>query len=64
MLPCRMSCGAYHDGCHKDCESWHDFQARQNEERAAKKDYMRYHNARCAEIARQLRALQAKRRAW
>lgn len=64
MLPCRIVCEAYHDGCHKDCASWKDYLERQSAEREAKKRYITYHTARCAEITRQFRALQTKRRAW
>lgn len=64
MLPCRIGCEAYHDGCHKDCASWKDYLERQSAEREAKKCYITYHTARCAEITRQFRALQTKRRAW
>lgn len=43
MLPCRIGCEAYHDGCHKDCASWKDYLERQIAEREAKKRYITYH---------------------
>lgn len=29
MLPCQSDCPSFHDGCHKSCAYWREFQARQ-----------------------------------
>ena len=34
-------------GCHKSCGLWREFQAEQQEQRAAKKRYLQYHTQRC-----------------
>lgn len=57
MLPCRSGCTAYCDGCHKSCARWQEFQARQREQRQAKKDYLAHYNEVCACMTRQLRAI-------
>ena len=64
MLPCQSACTAFHSGCHKDCAQWRAFQEEQRLQREAKKRYLQYHTVRCAQTARQLIGLQARRPAW
>ena len=62
MLPCQTGCAGYQDGCHKHCPVWSSLQASQKSQREAKKEYLRYHSARCAQTLRQLRAMQPHNR--
>lgn len=64
MLPCQTSCLSYRNGCHKTCGRWKKFQAEQQVQREAKKRYLQYYSARCAQTTRQFLALQARRPAW
>ncbi|HIW17068.1 MAG TPA: hypothetical protein H9689_06350 [Firmicutes bacterium] len=64
MLPCQDKCSAYCSGCHKTCMRWRRFQEEQRIQREEKKSYLQYHAERCAETARQLRRIQARRPAW
>lgn len=64
MLPCQSTCAAFHSGCHKDCPQWRAFQEEQRLQREAKKRYLQYHTTRCAQTARQLISLQARRPSW
>ena len=64
MLPCQTRCASYQPGCHKTCARWRRFQAEQRTQREAKKRYLQYHTVRCAQTARQLIGLQARRPAW
>lgn len=57
MLPCQPGCPAYCDGCHKNCAHWREFQARQREQRQAKKRYLDYYNEVCSCMTRQLRTI-------
>ena len=64
MLPCQSSCPRYREGCHKTCPQWRQFQAEQQAQRQAKKEYLQFHNALCAQVVRQCRAIQCRRMAW
>ena len=64
MLPCSGGCPSYHEGCHKTCARWQAFQAQQQAQRQAKKEYLQVHNALCAQVVRQYRAIQCRRMAW
>ena len=64
MLPCQLTCAAYHSGCHKNCEYWRLFQEEQKAQRAAKKRYLQYYGPRCAQTVQQLLNIQAKRPVW
>ena len=64
MLPCQSNCPAFHEGCHKTCPSWQQFQEEQRVQRQAKKRYLQYHSLRCAQTVRQLLNLQARHPAW
>ncbi|MFR6624807.1 MAG: hypothetical protein ACLURW_00435 [Flavonifractor plautii] len=59
MLPCQSQCPSYHSGCHKSCACWKAFQERQ-----AKKKYLKFYGALCAQSLRQLTAGQSRRPAW
>ena len=48
MLPCQSKCPSYREGCHKTCPQWRQFQAEQQAQRQAKKEYLQFHNALCA----------------
>ena len=45
MLPCQSKCPSYREGCHKTCPQWRQFQAEQQAQRQAKKEYLQFHNA-------------------
>ena len=64
MLPCQSKCTSYREGCHKTCPQWRQFQAEQQAQRQAKKEYLQFHNALCAQVVRQCRAIQCRRMAW
>ncbi len=64
MLPCQSTCAAYQCGCHKTCARWQTFQEEQRVQREAKKRYLQYHTARCAQATRQYLSLQVRRPAW
>ena len=64
MLPCRPGCPSYQEGCHKTCAQWQLFQEEQRAQRQAKKQYLQFHNALCAQVVRQCRAIQCRRMAW
>ena len=64
MLPCQSGCPAYHEGCHKTCGAWRQFQAQQTAQRQAKKQYLQFYNALSAQVVRQYRAIQCRRMAW
>lgn len=50
MLPCQTTCSAYCAGCHKTCSRWRALQARQQEERQRKKEYLRRANEACRQM--------------
>ena len=50
MLPCQSQCPSYHSGCHKSCACWKAFQERQRLQRQAKKKYLKFYGALCAQI--------------
>ena len=56
MLPCQSQCPSYHSGCHKSCACWKAFQERQRLQRQAKKKYLKFYGALCAQSLRQLTA--------
>lgn len=60
MLPCQEKCAEYQCGCHKTCVRWRMMQEEQRIQREAKKEYMKYHSVRCAQMARQLLSLQVR----
>ena len=62
MLPCQTGCPSYREGCHKTCPQWRLFQEKQRAQRQAKKQYL--HNALCAQVVRQCRAIEYRRIAW
>lgn len=64
MLPCQSGCPAYHEGCHKTCGAWRQFQAEQSAQRQAKKQYLQFYNTLSAQVVRQFRAIQCRRPAW
>ena len=64
MLPCRPGCQSYQEGCHKTCAQWQLFQEEQRTQRQAKKAYLQFHNALCAQVVRQCRAIQCRRLSW
>ena len=64
MLPCQSKCPSYREGCHKTCPKWRQSQAEQQAQRQAKKEYLQFHNALCAQVVRQCRAIQCRRMAW
>lgn len=64
MLPCQSDCPAYKNGCHKTCAHWQAFQAQQQVQREAKKEYLKFHTEQCLSVARQLRALAVRRPMW
>ena len=64
MLPCQSQCPSYHSGCHKSCACWKAFQERQRLQRQAKKKYLKFYGALCAQSLRQLTAGQSRRPAW
>ena len=64
MLPCRPGCLSYQEGCHKTCAQWQLFQEEQRAQRQAKKQYLQFHNALCAQVVRQCRAIQCRRVTW
>ena len=64
MLPCRPGCPSYQEGCHKPCAQWQLFQEEQRVQRQAKKQYLQFHNALCAQVVRQCRAIQCRRVTW
>ena len=64
MLPCRPGCPSYQEGCHKTCAQWQLFQEEQRAQRQAKKQYLQFHNALCAQVVRQCRAIQCRRVTW
>ena len=64
MLPCQNQCASYCEGCHKTCAWWRAFQEGQRAQRQAKKEYLQFHNALCAQVVRQCRAIQCRRMAW
>ena len=59
MIPCQQTCSAYHEGCHKQCARWAEFQQHKRMERQAKKDYLNYYNELCSAVARHFRAIGA-----
>ena len=61
MLPCQSQCPSYHSGCHKSCACWKAFQERQRLQRQAKKKYLKFYGALCAQSLRQLTAGQSRR---
>ena len=64
MLPCQSQCPSYPSGCHKSCACWKAFQERQRLQRQAKKKYLKFYGALCAQSLRQLTAGQSRRPAW
>ena len=60
MLPCQSQCPSYHSGCHKSCACWKAFQERQRLQRQAKKKYLKFYGALCAQSLRQLTAGQSR----
>jgi len=69
MLPCQSQCPSYHSPptpspCHKSCACWKAFQERQRLQRQAKKKYLKFYDALCAQSLRQLTAGQSRRPAW
>ena len=64
MLPCESQCPSYHSGCHKSCACWKAFQERQRLQRQAKKKYLKFYGALCAQSLGQLTAGQSRRPAW
>ena len=64
MLPCRPGCPSYQEGCHKTCAQWQLFQEELRVQRQAKKQYLQFHNALCAQVVRQCRAIQCRRVTW
>ena len=64
MLPCQTGCPSYREGCHKTCAQWQLFQEKQRVQRQAKKQYLQFHNALCAQVVRQCRAIQCRRVTW
>ena len=57
MLPCQSDCPSFHDGCHKSCAYWREFQALQAVQRQAKKSYLHYYNELCFCMTKQLRTI-------
>ena len=49
---------------HKSCACWKAFQERQRLQRQAKKKYLKFYGALCAQSLRQLTAGQSRRPAW
>ena len=47
MLPCRKSCTAYCEGCHKTCPRFRALQDQQHRELLQKKEYLRRANESC-----------------
>ena len=64
MLPCRSTCPLYQCGCHKSCARWQTFLETQNAQREAKKRYLQFYTAQCAQMTRQYAAMQTRRPAW
>ena len=64
MLPCQTGCPSYREGCHKTCPQWRLFQEKQRAQRQAKKQYLQFYNALCAQVVRQCRAIEYRRIAW
>ena len=64
MLPCQNTCPNYQHGCHKSCAAWKELQERQRLQRQAKKKYLKFYGALCAQSLRQLTAGQSRRPAW
>lgn len=50
MLPCQTGCPSYREGCHKTCPQWRLFQEKQRAQRQAKKQYLQFYNALCAQV--------------
>ena len=61
-LPNRLS--VLPGGCHKTCPQWRLFQEKQRAQRQAKKQYLQFYNALCAQVVRQCRAIEYRRIAW
>ena len=64
MLPCQTKCPNFYSGCHKSCDAWAAFQRRQAQERQAQKQYLKFYDALCAQVARQYQAMQSRRPVW
>ena len=64
MLPCQTGCPPYRKGCHTTCPQWRLFQEEQRAQRQAKKQYLQFYNALCAQVVRQCRAIEYRRIAW
>ena len=64
MLPGQTGCPSYREGCHKTCPQWRLFQEKQRAQRQAKKQYLQFYNALCAQVVRQCRAIEYGRIAW
>lgn len=61
MLPCQTTCSEFQCGCHKTCLRWKTFQDEQRDQCRAKKQYLRFYGALCAQVARQYKSMQARR---
>ena len=65
LLPVTISSiEGYREGCHKTCPQWRLFQEKQRAQRQAKKQYLQFYNALCAQVVRQCRAIEYRRIAW
>ena len=58
MIPCRVSCPHFCEGCHKTCATCKRFQEQQVLVRRRKKAYLDYHKEVCNTIIRQCYRLQ------
>ena len=65
MLPCQTGCPSYREGLPQDLPlSGGCFQEKQRAQRQAKKQYLQFYNALCAQVVRQCRAIEYRRIAW
>lgn len=53
MLPCKSKCSNYFEGCHKSCMRWNLISKANQMDLKRKKEYLLYHNERCAQVVRQ-----------
>ena len=61
-LPNRLS--VLPGGLPQDLPQWRLFQEKQRAQRQAKKQYLQFYNALCAQVVRQCRAIEYRRIAW
>ena len=64
MLPCRETCPYYHDGCHKTCQAWQQYQAQLQKQHQEQKEYLKLHNEICSTVIRQCRTITGNRHAY